>query len=55
MSRRRGGGGAGGGFGKPQMNPKDLMRQVQQMQSQMETIQEEANKEVVEATTGGGR
>ncbi len=36
------------------MNPKDLMRQVQQMQSQMETIQEEANKEVIEVSTGGG-
>jgi nucleoid-associated protein EbfC len=56
MSRRRGGGGpgGGGGFGKPQVNPKDLMRQVQQMQSQMETIQEEANKEVIEVSTGGG-
>jgi nucleoid-associated protein EbfC len=55
MSRRRGGGGGGGGgFGGPQMNPKDLMRQVQQMQSQMETIQEEANKEVIEVSTGGG-
>jgi hypothetical protein len=36
------------------MNPKDLMRQVQQMQSQMESIQEEANQEVIEVTAGGG-
>ena len=49
MSRRS------GGFGKaPQMNPKDLMRQVQQMQSQMESIQEEAQKEVIEVSSGGG-
>jgi hypothetical protein len=36
------------------MNPKDLMRQVQQMQSQMETIQEEAHKQIIEVTSGGG-
>lgn len=51
MSRRRGGSGFSGG---PQMNPKDLMRQVQQMQSQMESIQEETNREVIEISSGGG-
>lgn len=49
MSRR---GGRYGGM--PNMNPKDLMRQVQQMQTQMESIQEEANREVLEVTAGGG-
>jgi nucleoid-associated protein EbfC len=51
MSRR---GGRYGGGGMGGMNPKDLMRQVQQMQSQMESIQEEANQEVIEVTAGGG-
>ena len=51
MSRRRS---SPGGRGKMQMNPNDLMRQVQQMQSQMEGIQEEANKEVIEVSSGGG-
>jgi DNA-binding YbaB/EbfC family protein len=37
-----------------QLNPKDLMRQVQEMQSQMETIQEQVNQEVVEVSAGGG-
>ena len=37
-----------------QMNPNDLMKQVQQMQSQMENIQEEANKEILEVSSGGG-
>lgn len=48
MSRRRGRG--------PQMNmnPRDMMRQVQKMQAEMESIQEEANKEIVEASAGGG-
>ena len=36
------------------MNPQDMMRQVQKMQAQMESIQEEANQEIVEATAGGG-
>ncbi len=49
MSRRGSSYGRGGG-----MDPKNLMRQVQQMQSQMESIQAEANKEVVEVTAGGG-
>ncbi|MGC9522611.1 MAG: YbaB/EbfC family nucleoid-associated protein [Anaerolineae bacterium] len=48
MSRRR------GGYGRGQMNPQDLMRQVQQMQSQMQSIQEEANQEVLEVPSGGG-
>ncbi len=48
MSRRK-----SSGYGRSQMNPKDLMRQVQQMQSQMETIQDEANKEVIEVSAGG--
>jgi DNA-binding YbaB/EbfC family protein len=44
-----------GGFApRQQMNPKDLMRQVQQMQSQMESIQEEAHKEIIEVSSGGG-
>ena len=51
MSRRRSN---PGGRGRSQMNPNDLMRQVQQMQSQMEGIQEEANKEVIEVSSGGG-
>jgi len=51
MSRRRS---SPGGRGRSQMNPNDLMRQVQQMQSQMEGIQEEANKEVIEVSSGGG-
>ena len=50
MSRRRG----GGSRGRMQMNPNDLMKQVQKMQSQMETIQEEANQEVIEVSAGGG-
>lgn len=37
-----------------QVNPKDLMRQVQQMQTQMESIQEEAHKEIIEVSSGGG-
>jgi DNA-binding YbaB/EbfC family protein len=37
-----------------QVNPNDLMRQVQKMQQQMETIQEEANQELVEVSAGGG-
>ncbi len=45
----------GGGFPRgPQMNPKDLMRQVQQMQTQMESIQEQAHKEIIEVSSGGG-
>jgi DNA-binding YbaB/EbfC family protein len=36
------------------MNPNDLMRQVQQMQSQMQGVQEEANKEVIDVSAGGG-
>ena len=36
------------------MNPQDMMRQVQEMQAEMESIQEEANQEIVEATAGGG-
>lgn len=51
MSRRRSGGRGGG---RMQLNPNDLMKQVQQMQSQMEDIQEEANKEIVEVSSGGG-
>ncbi len=49
MSRRR-----SGGYGRGQMNPKDLMRQVQEMQTQMESLQEEAHKEVLEVSSGGG-
>ncbi|MBN1249783.1 MAG: YbaB/EbfC family nucleoid-associated protein [Anaerolineae bacterium] len=37
-----------------QLNPNDLMKQVQQMQSQMESIQEEAHKEILEISAGGG-
>lgn len=51
MSRRRS---SARGGGRMQMNPNDLMKQVQQMQSQMETIQEEANKETLEVSAGGG-
>ncbi len=51
MSRRRS---SPGKRGKMQMNPNDLMRQVQQMQSQMEGVQEEANQEVIEVSSGGG-
>ena len=51
MSRRRS---SPGKRGKMQMNPSDLMRQVQQMQSQMEGVQEEANQEVIEVSSGGG-
>ncbi len=44
-----------GGFApRAQMNPKDLMRQVQQMQVQMESIQEQAHKEIIEVSSGGG-
>ncbi len=32
----------------------DLMRQVQQMRSQMQGVQEEANKEVIDVSAGGG-
>ncbi|MGC9467818.1 MAG: YbaB/EbfC family nucleoid-associated protein [Anaerolineae bacterium] len=48
MSRRK------GGPGRMQMNPKDLMRQVQQMQTEMESIQEEAHNEIIEVSSGGG-
>ncbi|MGC9349427.1 MAG: YbaB/EbfC family nucleoid-associated protein [Anaerolineae bacterium] len=47
MSRRRGG-------GRMQLNPNDLMRQVQKMQQQVETIQQEAEQEVIEVSSGGG-
>jgi len=51
MSRRRS---SAGGRGKMKINPNDLMRQVQQMQTQMESIQAEANQQVIETTAGGG-
>ena len=51
MSRRRS---SPGGRGRSQMNPNDLMRQVQQMRSQMQGVQEEANKEVIDVSAGGG-
>ncbi len=50
MSRR---GGFKGG-GRSQLNPNDLMRQMQKMQEQMTSIQEETQKEVLEVTAGGG-
>ena len=50
MSRR---GGFKGG-GRAQLNPNDLMRQMQKMQEQMTSIQEETQKEVLEVTAGGG-
>jgi DNA-binding YbaB/EbfC family protein len=37
-----------------QMNPNDLMRQVQKMQTEIAAIQEEANREVIEVSSGGG-
>ena len=44
-----------GGFApRSQMNPKDLMRQVQQMQEEMAKAQESLKHETVEATAGGG-
>lgn len=36
------------------MNPNDLLRQVQKMQEEMETIQQEANQEEVSVSAGGG-
>ncbi len=36
------------------MNPKQLMKQVQQMQAQMQQAQEELKNETVQATAGGG-
>lgn len=44
----------GGTRGRMQVNPNDLMRQMQKMQQQIESIQEEANQEVIEVTSGGG-
>lgn len=40
--------------GRMQLNPNDLMRQMQKMQEQMTSIQEETKKEVLEITAGGG-
>jgi hypothetical protein len=37
-----------------QLNPNDLMRQVQKMQEQVENIQQEAEQEVLEVSAGGG-
>jgi DNA-binding YbaB/EbfC family protein len=51
MSRR---GSFRGGGGRMQVNPNDLMRQMQKMQEQMTEIQEETKKEVLEVTAGGG-
>lgn len=48
MSRR------GGGGGGMRLNPGDLMRQVQQMQQEVERIQNEVEQEVVTASAGGG-
>jgi DNA-binding YbaB/EbfC family protein len=50
MSRR----GAYKGGGRAQLNPNDLMRQMQKMQEQMTSIQEETQKEILEITAGGG-
>ena len=44
----------GGGGGRMQLNPNDLMRQMQKVQEQMTSIQEETKQEVVEVTAGGG-
>jgi len=43
-----------GSRGRMQINPNDLMRQMQRVQQQMETVQEEANQQVIEVTAGGG-
>ena len=37
-----------------QVNPNDLMRQMQKMQEQMTEIQDETKSEVLEVTAGGG-
>jgi len=40
--------------GRAQLNPNDLMRQMQKMQEQMSVIQAETQKEVLEVAAGGG-
>ena len=40
--------------GRMQVNPNDLMRQMQKMQEQMTEIQDETKQEVLEVTAGGG-
>ena len=49
MSRR-------GGYkgGRMQLNPNDLMRQMQKMQEQMTEIQDETKQQVLDVTAGGG-
>jgi hypothetical protein len=37
-----------------QINPQDLMRQMQKVQEQMSQIQEETEQEVITVTSGGG-
>jgi DNA-binding YbaB/EbfC family protein len=37
-----------------QVNPNNLMRQMQKVQQQMAEIQDETKKEVLEVTAGGG-
>ncbi len=36
------------------VNPNDMMRQLQRLQSEMERVQAEAEKEEVKVTAGGG-
>lgn len=40
--------------GQMQLNPQDLMRQMQKVQEQMSQIQEETEQEVITVTSGGG-
>lgn len=47
MSRR-------GGRGGMNINPNDLMKQVQKMQQEMARVQEETAQEVINVTAGGG-
>jgi len=42
------------GGGRMQLNPNDLMRQMQKVQEQMTTIQDETKQEVLEISAGGG-
>ncbi len=46
---RRGGGGMGGG-----MNPANMMKQIQQMQAEMQKAQQELENETLEVSAGGG-
>lgn len=49
MNRRR-----GAGKGNMRVDPNNLMRQMQKVQQQMETVQAETEKKTVTVSSGGG-